>query len=417
MLNAYLYEGLRTPFGRHAGTLAKVRPDDLLAEVMKTLMKKSAFKPEQIEDIIVGCANQSGEDSRCVARHAGLLAGLPLEIPGTVLQRNCASGLGAMVHAAHAITAGEGDVFLVGGVESMSRSPLVMSRSESAFGRDVKLYDSTIGPRFSNPKLVKQFGDDQMPQTADRLAREYEIKREEADTFALASQQKYAIAKGEGFFAGEISPVELPPTRKGPVPPVADDEHPRPTVDMAALAKMKSLYEGGVTTAGNASGVNDGAVALIVASKEAGDKAGVKPIARIIASAAAGVPPQIMGIGPVAASKKALARVGLTIKDMDVIEINEAFAAQVLSCLKGLGVALDDSRVNPNGGAIAVGHPLGASGARLALTAARQLQRSGGRYALGQPVHRRRAGHGRDSGAGLKAGTQWTQRFAKDEQK
>ena len=382
MLNAYIYEGLRTPFGRHAGVLAKVRPDDLLADVMKNLMKKSAFKPEQIEDIIVGCANQAGEDSRCVARHAGLLAGLPIEIPGTVLQRNCASGLGALVHAAHAITAGEGDVFLVGGVESMSRSPLLMSRSESAFGRDVKLYDSTIGPRFSNPSLVKQFGDDQMPQTADRLAREYSIKREEADTFALASQQKYAIAKGEGFFAGEISPVELPPTRKGPVPPVADDEHPRPTVDMAALAKMKSLYEGGVTTAGNASGVNDGAVALIVASKEAGDKAGVKPIARVIASAAAGVPPQIMGIGPVAASKKALARVGLTIKDMDVIEINEAFATQVLSCLKGLGVAFDDSRVNPNGGAIAVGHPLGASGARLALTAARQLQRSGGRYAL-----------------------------------
>ena len=382
MLNAYLYEGLRTPFGRHAGVLAKVRPDDLLADVIRNLMKKSAFKPEQIEDIIVGCTNQSGEDSRCVARHAGLLAGLPIEIPGTVLQRNCASGLGAMVHAAHAITAGEGDVFLVGGVESMSRSPLVMSRSESAFGRDIKLYDSTIGPRFSNPKLVKQFGDDQMPQTADRLAREYEIKREEADTFALGSQQKYAIAKGEGFFAGEISPVEMPPTRKGPVPPVADDEHPRPTVDMAALAKMKSLYEGGVTTAGNASGVNDGAVALIVASKEAGDKAGVKPIARVIASAAAGVPPQIMGIGPVAASKKALARVGLTIKDMDVIEINEAFATQVLSCLKGLGVAFDDSRVNPNGGAIAVGHPLGASGARLALTAARQLQRGGGRYAL-----------------------------------
>ena len=382
MLNAYIYEGLRTPFGRHAGTLAKVRPDDLLADVVKNLMKKSAFKPEQIEDIIVGCANQSGEDSRCVARHAGLLAGLPVEVPGTVLQRNCASGLGALAHAAHAITAGEGDVFLVGGVENMSRSPLVMSRSESAFGRDVRLYDSTIGPRFSNPKLVKQFGDDQMPQTADRLAREYGIKREEADTFALASQQKYAIAKGEGFFAGEISPVELPPTRKGPVPPVADDEHPRPGTDMAALAKMRPLYEGGVTTAGNASGVNDGAVALILASKEAGDKAGVKPIARVIASAAAGVPPQIMGIGPVAASKKALARAGLGIKDMDVIEINEAFAAQVLSCLKGLDVAFDDSRVNPNGGAIAVGHPLGASGARLALTAARQLQRSGGRYVL-----------------------------------
>ncbi len=382
MMNAYLYDGLRTPFGRHAGVLAKVRPDDLLAEVMKALMKKSAFKPEQIEDIIVGCANQGGEDSRCVARHAGLVAGLPIETPGTVLQRNCASGLGAVVHAAHAISAGEGDVYLVGGVESMSRSPWVMSRSESPFGRDMKLYDSTIGPRFSNPKLTKQFGDDQMPQTADTLAREYEIKREEADQFALASQQKYAIAKGEGFFAGEISPVELPPTRKGPQPPVTDDEHPRPNTDLATLAKMRPLYEGGVTTAGNASGVNDGAAALIVASKAAGDKAGVKPLARVVASAAAGVPPNIMGIGPVAASKKALARAGLSVKDMDVIEINEAFAAQVLSCLKGLGVAFDDKRVNPNGGAIAVGHPLGASGARLALTAARQLQRSGGRYAL-----------------------------------
>jgi acetyl-CoA C-acetyltransferase len=382
MLNAYIYEGLRTPFGRHAGVLAKIRPDDLLAEVIKSVMKKSAFKPEQIEDVVVGCANQGGEDSRCVARHAALVADLPIEVPGTVLQRNCASGLGALVHAAHSITAGEGDVFLVGGVESMSRSPLVMSRSESAFGRDIKLYDSTIGPRFSNPKLVKRFGDDQMPQTADTLAREYAIKRDEADQFALRSQQRYAIAKGEGFFTGEIAPVELPPTRKGPVPPVTDDEHPRPTTDMAALAKMRSLYEGGVTTAGNASGVNDGAVALIVGTKEAGEKAGVKPLARVIASAAAGVPPQIMGIGPVAASKKALARAGLTIKDMDVIEINEAFATQVLACLKGLDVAFDDNRVNPNGGAIAVGHPLGASGARLALTAARQLQRTGGRYAL-----------------------------------
>ncbi|MBI2509294.1 MAG: 3-oxoadipyl-CoA thiolase [Betaproteobacteria bacterium] len=382
MLDAYLYEGLRTPFGRHAGVLAKVRPDDLLGEIMKSLMKKSAFKPEQVEDIVVGCANQGGEDSRCVARHAGLSAGLPVETPGTVLQRNCASGLGALVHAAHSITAGEGDVFLVGGVESMSRSPLVLSRSESAFGRDVRLYDSTIGPRFSNPKLVKQFGDDPMPQTADNLAREYGIKREEADRFALRSQQKFAVAKGEGFFSGEISPVELPPTRKGPVPPIADDEHPRPGTDLATLAKMRTLYEGGVTTAGNASGINDGAVALVVASRKAGERAGVKPIARIIASAAAGVQPRIMGIGPVPASKKALARAGLAIKDLDVIEINEAFAAQVLSCLKGLDVPFDDSRVNPNGGAIAVGHPLGASGARLALTAARQLQRTGGRYAL-----------------------------------
>ncbi len=382
MLNAYLYDGLRTPFGRHAGVLAKVRPDDLLADVMKAVMKKAAFKPEQIEDIVVGCANQGGEDSRCVARHAGLVAGLPIETPGTVLQRNCASGLGALAHAAHSVTAGEGEVFLVGGVESMSRSPLVLSRSESAFGRDVRLYDSTIGPRFSNPKLVKRFGDDQMPQTADTLAREYEIKREQADQFALRSQQRYAIAKGEGFFTGEISPVELPATRKGPVPPVTDDEHPRPNTDLATLAKMKTLYEGGVTTAGNASGVNDGAVALLVGSSDAGEQAGMKPLARVIATAAAGVPPQIMGIGPVAASKKALARAGLEIKDMDIIEINEAFAAQVLACLKGLGVAFDDNRVNPNGGAIAVGHPLGASGARLALTAARQLQRSGGRYAL-----------------------------------
>ena len=382
MLDAYIYEGLRTPFGRHAGALAKVRADDLLADAIRNLMKKSAFKPEQIEDVIVGCANQSGEDSRCVARHAGLVAGLPIETPGTVLQRNCASGLGAVVHAAHAITAGEGDVFLVGGVENMSRSPLIMSRSESAFGRDIKLYDSTIGPRFSNPRLVKRFGDDQMPQTADNLAREYDIKREDADKFALRSQQRYAIAKGEGFFTGEIAPVELPPSRKGPVPPVADDEHPRPNTDLETLAKMRTLYEGGVTTAGNASGVNDGAAAMIVASKQAGDAAGSKPMVRVIASAAAGVPPHIMGIGPVPACKKALARAGLALKDMDVIEINEAFATQVLACLKGLGIAFDDSRVNPNGGAIAVGHPLGASGTRLALTAARQLQRSGGRYAL-----------------------------------
>jgi acetyl-CoA C-acetyltransferase len=382
MLDAYIYEGLRTPFGRHAGALAKVRPDDLLGDVLRNLMAKSAFKPEQIEDLVVGCANQAGEDSRCVARHAGLVAGLPIETPGTVLQRNCASGLDALVHAAHAITAGEGDVFLVGGVESMSRAPFVMGKSEAPFSREMRMFDSTVGPRFSNPKLTKRFGDPQMPQTADNLAREFDISREAADEFAARSQQRYAIAKGEGFFAGEINPVELPPTRKGPVPPVAEDEHPRPGTDVEALAKMKPLYEGGVTTAGNASGVNDGAVALVVGSKAAGDAAGVKPIARVIASGAAGVPPHIMGIGPVAASTKALKRAGLTIADMDVIEINEAFAAQVLSCLKGLGVAGADSRVNPNGGAIALGHPLGASGARLALTAARQLQRSGGRYAL-----------------------------------
>jgi acetyl-CoA acetyltransferase family protein len=382
MLDAYIYEGKRTPFGRHAGVLAKVRPDDLLGGVIKKVVAESKFKAEQIEDVIVGCANQGGEDSRCVARHALLMADLPISTPGTVIQRNCASGLGALIHASHAISAGEGDVFVVGGVESMSRSPIVMSRAESPFDRGIKFYDSTIGPRFSNPALVKRFGDDQMPQTADNLAREYAITREQADTFAAASQAKYATAKGEGFFAGEIVGVEMPPTRKGAVPPVTEDEHPRPGTDLETLAKMKVLYKDGVTTAGNASGVNDGAAALIVASRAAGDKAGAKPIARVIASASMGARPDIMGIGPVEASKKALARLGLSINDMDIIEINEAFAAQVLSCLKGLGVAFDDKRVNPNGGAIAVGHPLGASGARLALTAARQLQRIGGKYAL-----------------------------------
>lgn len=382
MLDAYIYEGLRTPFGRYAGSLAKVRPDDLLGDVIRNLLRMSAFKAEQIEDVVVGCANQAAEDSRCVARQASLLAGLPIETSGTVLQRNCASGLDAVIHVAYAITAGEGEVYLAGGVESMSRAPLVMSKPESAFGRDMKLFDSTIGPRFSNPKLVKRFGDDQMPQTADNLAREYSITRDSADKFAARSQRLYVVAKGEGFFDGEIAPVEMPPSRKGPIPAISDDEHPRPETNLETLSKMKVLYEGGVTTAGNASGVNDGAVAMFIGSRAAGEKAGVKPIARIIASGAAGVAPHIMGIGPVPAAKKALARAGLKVEDLDIIEINEAFAAQVLSCLKGLGVSEDDSRVNPNGGAIALGHPIGASGARLALTAARQLQRSGGRYAL-----------------------------------
>ena len=381
MLNAYIYDGLRTPFGRYGGSLAKVRPDDMLGAAIRAVMARSPFKPETIEDIVVGCANQGGEDSRCVARHAGLSAGLPIEIPGTVLQRNCASGLGAVAHAAHSISAGEGEVFIAGGVESMSRAPFVFNKVDSEFGRDVRLFDSTIGPRFSNPKLVKLYGDDQMPQTADNLAKEYGITREEADRFSAASQTKYAAAKRDKFFEGEITPYSIA-QRKGDPVVVSEDEHPRPKSDVATLAAMKVLYEGGVVTAGNASGVNDGAAALVVGSLGVGEKAGVKPMVRVIASASAGVLPRIMGIGPVPASQKAMARVGLTIKDMDIIEINEAFAVQVLSCLKGLGVAFDDSRVNPNGGAIAVGHPLGASGARLALTAARQLQRSGGRYAL-----------------------------------
>jgi acetyl-CoA C-acetyltransferase len=382
MLDAYIYDGTRTPIGRYGGKLAPVRPDDMLGGVLRALVDSNPFKAEDIEDMVIGCANQGGEDSRCIARHAGLLAGLPIELGGSVVQRNCASGLNAIVNAAHAITAGEGDLFLVGGVESMSRAPFVMAKSESPYSREMRVFDSTIGSRFPNPRILKEFGDDTMPQTADNLAKDFSIPREAADKFAYASQQKYANAKGEGFFVGEISPVSLDKGKKAPPEVVSEDEHPRPQTDMAALGKLRALFEGGVTTAGNASGVNDGAAALYIGSLAAGERAGKKPIARILATGAAGVPPRIMGFGPVPASKKALDRAGLSIKDMDVIEINEAFAAQVLACLKGLEVPFEDSRVNPNGGAIALGHPLGCSGARIALTATRQLQRSGGRYAL-----------------------------------
>jgi acetyl-CoA C-acetyltransferase len=381
MLDAYMYTGLRSPFGRHAGALAKMRPDDMLANVVAKVVAESGFAPEKIEDVVVGCANQGGEDSRCVARHAALVAGLPIEIPGSVLQRNCGSGLNAIAVAAQAITCGEGDVFVAGGVESMSRAPFVMAKSEAPFSREMRIFDTTIGARFPNPKVEGRYGADTMPETADNLAREYQVTREQADTFAEGSQRKYAAAKTDGFYNGEIIPVEVPGGRAGPVT-VAEDEHPRPQTDMAGLAKLRPLFKDGVTTAGNASGINDGAVAMIVASRKAGDAAGAQPIARILSTAVAGVEPRIMGIGPVPAAKKALERAGLSLRDMDVIEINEAFASQVLSCLRGLEVSFDDSRVNPNGGAIAIGHPLGASGPRIALTAARQLQRTGGRYAL-----------------------------------
>ncbi len=381
MLDAYIYNGLRTPFGRHAGALARMRPDDMLAAVIAAVVEKGRFDPAKIEDVVVGCANQAGEDSRCVGRHAGLLAGLPIEVAGSVLQRNCGSGLNAIVMAAQAITCGEGDTFVAGGVESMSRAPFVMNKAEAAFGRDGRIYNSTIGARFANPRLEKNFGADTMPQTSDNLARDYQITREACDVFAEASQKKYAAGKADGFFAGEILAVEVPGGRAGPVT-VAEDEHPRPQTDLAALARLRPLQEGGVTTAGNASGINDGAVAMIVASRKAGEAAGAAPLARVVSSGVAGVPPRIMGIGPVEASKKALARAGLSLADIDVIEINEAFAAQVLACLRGLELPFDDSRVNQNGGAIAVGHPLGASGPRIALTAARQLARTQGRYAL-----------------------------------
>jgi acetyl-CoA C-acetyltransferase len=381
MLDAYIYTGLRTPFGRHAGALAKMRPDDMLAAVITKVVAESGFAADKVEDVVVGCANQAGEDSRCVARHAALVAGLPIEVPGAVLQRNCGSGLNAIANAAQAITCGEGDVFVAGGVESMSRAPFVMGKAEAPFSRDARVFDSTIGARFPNPKVEGRYGADTMPETADNLARDFQITRDAADVFAAASQSKYAAAKADGFFGGEIIAVEVPGGRAGPVS-VSDDEHPRPQTNLEALAKLRPLFADGVTTAGNASGINDGAVAMIVASRKAGEAAGAEPLCRVRASAVAGVAPRIMGFGPVPAAKKALERAGLTLKDIDVIEINEAFASQVLACLRGLELPFDDSRVNPNGGAIAIGHPLGASGPRIALTAARQLQRTGGRYAL-----------------------------------
>jgi 3-oxoadipyl-CoA thiolase len=382
MLDAYIYVGLRTPFGRHGGALARVRPDDMLACAIKEIVARSGFGVESIDDVSIGCASQAGEDSRNVARHALLLAGLPVETPGAVHNRLCGSGLNAIVGAAHAITCGEADICVAGGVESMSRAPFVVGKAEQAFSRDFRVFDSSLGARFPNPKIESLYGADTMPQTADNLARDYQISREECDVFALGSQQKYANAAKDGFFQSEIRPVTVPQGRGKPDLTVSEDEHPRPEATMDNLVRLKPLYPEGVTTAGNSSGINDGAAALVIASRDAGDKAGVRPLARIVASGVAGVPPRIMGFGPVPASNKALERAGLSLKDMDVIEINEAFAAQVLACLKGFGLPADDARVNPNGGAIAVGHPLGASGARLALTAARQLHRTDGRYAL-----------------------------------
>lgn len=382
MLNAYLYAGLRTPFGRQAGALAPVRPDDLAAHVIRELLARHQVPGDAIEDVILGNTNQAGEDSRNVARHAALLAGLPVTVPGQTVNRLCASGLAAVIDAARAVTCGEGELFVAGGVESMSRAPFVMAKAEAAYSRELSVFDSTIGARFPNPKITEAFGNDSMPQTGDNVAREYDISREQADRFAAASQARYEAARAAGFFADEIVPVSVPTGRKTPPNLIEQDEHPRPQSDAAALARLKPLFDGGVVTAGNASGVNDGAAALLIGSAAAGERHGLKPLARILSAAAVGVEPRIMGVGPVEAINKALARADLTLKDMDIIEINEAFASQVLGCLSALGVAFDDARVNPNGGAIAVGHPLGASGARLALTVARQLQRSGQRYAV-----------------------------------
>lgn len=382
MLNAYIYDGLRSPFGRHAGEIASIRPDDLAATVIQKLLEKTGVPGADIEDVILGDTNQAGEDSRNVARNALLLAGLPVTVPGQTVNRLCASGLGAVIDSARAITCGEGELYIAGGVESMSRAPFVMGKAESAYSRDAKIYDTTIGSRFPNKKIIAQYGGHSMPETGDNVAAEFGISREQADLFAAQSQAKYQKAKEEGFFVDEITPIEVFQGKKLPPKLVSEDEHPRPSSTVEALTKLKPLFEGGVVTAGNASGINDGAAALLIGSEAAGQKYGLKPMAKILSAAAAGIEPRIMGAGPIEAIKKAVARAGLTLDDMDIIEINEAFASQVLSCLKGLNVDFNDPRVNPNGGAIAVGHPLGASGARLALTVARELIRRKKKYAV-----------------------------------
>lgn len=379
---AYIYDGGRTAFGRHGGALSPVRPDDLLAHVIRTVVGRNVFNPEAYEDVIMGNTNQAGEDCRNVGRFAALLAGMPTSVGGLTVNRLCGSGLAAVLDASRGVKTGEGALFLAGGVESMSRAPLILSKAQSAFDRSQQIADSTLGARFTNPRISESFGDDTMPQTADNIAKDLGISREESDTFAAASQARYEAARAAGFFTDEIIPVEVPQGRKKPPRVVDADEHPRADSTVDVLAGLRPLFEGGVVTAGNASGINDGAAALIIGNAAMGEKYGVKPRARIIAGAIAGVEPRVMGLGPVFAARKALDRAGLKLSDMDIIEINEAFATQVLGCLKMLEIDFDDPRVNPNGGAIAVGHPLGASGARLALTTLRQLERTGGRYAM-----------------------------------
>ncbi|WKW51270.1 acetyl-CoA C-acyltransferase [Rhodomicrobium lacus] len=381
MREACIYGGLRTPIGRHAGALAALRPDDMAAHVIRAALAASPFDAADVEDVILGCACQAGEDARNVGRHAALLAGLPQEVGGATVNRLCGSGMNAVIDAARAVTLAEADLIVAGGVESMTRAPFVIAKPQAAYGRDTAIYDTTIGARFVNPRLVGAYGNDTMPETADNIAHDLGISRTEADAFALASQEKTARAVKEGFYEGEIVAVEIP-GRRGEAIRVSSDEHPRPETTRETLARLKPLAEGGLVTAGNSSGINDGAAAVIIGSRSAGEKAGAAPLAVVRAAAVAGVAPRIMGVGPVPASAKALERSGLKLGDMDLIEINEAFATQVIGCCRLMGIDPSDSRLNPNGGAIALGHPLGASGARLVLTAARQLRRSGGRYAL-----------------------------------
>ncbi len=380
--DAFICDAIRTPFGRYGGALASVRTDDLGAIPIKALMERNAKVDWQaVTDVLYGCANQAGEDNRNVARMAALLAGLPIEVPGATINRLCGSGLDAVGSAARAIKAGEAQLMIAGGVESMSRAPFVMPKAESAFSRANAVYDTTIGWRFVNKLMKAQYGVDSMPETAENVAEQFKIEREAQDRMALASQQRAVAAQKSGFFEAEIVPVTIP-QKKGDAIVVARDEHPRDT-SLESLARLKGVIKPeGTVTAGNASGVNDGACALLIASEAAAAKNGLTPRARIVGMATAGVAPRIMGIGPAPATQKVLAQTGLSLDQIDVIELNEAFAAQGLAVLRMLGLSDDDARVNINGGAIALGHPLGASGARLATTAVNQLHRGGGRYAL-----------------------------------
>ena len=382
MTEAYICDAVRTPIGRYGGSLSGVRADDLAAIPIKALIERNpGVDWSELDDVILGCANQAGEDNRNLARMAGLLAGLPDSSGGVTLNRLCGSGLDAVAMAARSIRGGESDLIIAGGSESMSRAPFVMPKATSAFDRNAEIYDTTIGWRFVNPKMRDQYGDDTMPSTAENVAQEFQISRGDQDAFAQRSQERTAKAQSIGRFATEIVPVAIP-QRKGDPVVVDQDEHPRLT-SLDALAKLRPIVRSdGTVTAGNASGVNDGAAALIIASEEAAKRNGLTPRARILGAAVAGVPPRIMGIGPAPASQKLLKRLGIALDELDVIELNEAFAAQGLAVLRQLGIPDDAPQVNPNGGAIALGHPLGMSGARLALTATEELQRNGGRYAL-----------------------------------
>ena len=381
--NAYIIDAIRTPFGRYGGGLAPVRADDLGAIPIKALMERNTNVDwVKVDDVIYGCANQSGEDNRNVGRMSSLLAGLPYQVPATTVNRLCGSSMDALAIAARAIKAGEAHLIIAGGVESMSRAPLVMGKSDQAFGRSQKLEDTTMGWRFINPKLDELYGTETMPQTAENVAEQFNVNRADQDAFALRSQQRTAVAQEAGFFKDEITPVVIP-QRKGDPVTVDTDEHPRADTTLEKLTKLRPIVTAnGTVTAGNASGINDGAAAFLVASEQAVKEFNLKPRARIVASTTVGVEPRIMGFAPAPAMKKLLKQTGLSLDEMDVIELNEAFAAQALACTRDLGLADDSARVNPNGGAIALGHPLGASGARLILTALNQLEKTDKRYAI-----------------------------------